>query len=32
MSLFVGNALIAADHGPRTRPDVMALAVKQLLA
>jgi AcrR family transcriptional regulator len=32
MSLFVGNPLIAAAHGPRTRADVMALAVKQLLA
>jgi hypothetical protein len=31
MSLFVGNHFVAADHGPRSRAEVMKLAVKQLL-
>lgn len=32
MSLFVGNQFIAADHGPRTRADVIKLALRGLLA
>ena len=32
MSLFVGNHFIAADHGSRSRADVMTLAVMRLLA
>jgi AcrR family transcriptional regulator len=32
MSVFVGNHFIAADHGPRTRGDVLKLAVRLLLA
>jgi AcrR family transcriptional regulator len=31
-SLFVGNKLIAADHGPRSRAEVLDLAMKRLLA
>ncbi|HEX8074221.1 MAG TPA: TetR/AcrR family transcriptional regulator [Thermoleophilaceae bacterium] len=31
-SLFVGNHLIAADHGERSRPDVLKLALERLLA
>lgn len=31
-SLFVGNHFIAADHGERSRAEVVALAVEQLLA
>ena len=32
MALFVGNHFIAVDHGSRNRDDVLALAVRQLLA
>jgi len=32
MALFVGSHFIAADHDPRSREDVMALAVRHLLA
>jgi AcrR family transcriptional regulator len=32
LSLLVGSRLIAADHGPRTRADVLELALKRLLA
>ena len=32
LSLFVGNPFIAADHGPRSRRDVMDLALARLLA
>ena len=32
MSLFVGNVLIAADHGARTRREVMAMALERLEA
>jgi AcrR family transcriptional regulator len=32
MSLFVGNRFIAADHGSRSREDVIKLAFKRLLA
>jgi AcrR family transcriptional regulator len=32
MTLFVGSPLIAADHGTRSRADIMALAVRRLLA
>jgi AcrR family transcriptional regulator len=32
MALFVGNHFIAADHGPHSRDEVMALAVRHLLA
>jgi AcrR family transcriptional regulator len=31
-SLFVANTTIAADHGARTRADVLALALKRLIA
>jgi AcrR family transcriptional regulator len=31
-SLWIGNHFIAADHGPRRRADVLALALKQLEA
>jgi AcrR family transcriptional regulator len=31
-SLFIGNRLIAADHGPRSRADVTDLALRRLLA
>jgi AcrR family transcriptional regulator len=31
-SLFIGNHFIAADHGPRSRADVLALALRGLLA
>jgi AcrR family transcriptional regulator len=32
MSLFIGNVLIAADHGTRTRRQVMAMALERLEA
>jgi AcrR family transcriptional regulator len=32
MSLFVANPFIAADHGPRSRPEVLKLTLKRLLA
>ena len=32
MTLFVGSPLIAADHGTRSRAEIMALAVRRLLA
>jgi AcrR family transcriptional regulator len=32
MSLFIGSPSIAADHGARSRPDVLALALTRLLA
>jgi AcrR family transcriptional regulator len=31
-SLFIGRHFMAADHGPRSRAEVMELAVKRLLA
>ncbi len=31
-SLAVGNHFLAADHGPRSRQDVLDLALRQLLA
>ena len=31
-SLFVANQYIVADHGTRSRADVVALAVQQLIA
>ena len=31
-SLFIGNRLLAADHGPRSREEVTDLALKRLLA
>jgi predicted NUDIX family phosphoesterase len=31
-SLFVGNHFIAADHGARSREEVMKSAVEKLLA
>jgi AcrR family transcriptional regulator len=31
-SLFVGSPFIAADHGPRSRADVLELALRRLLA
>ena len=31
-SLFVGNHFVAADHGARSRADVLKLAMRQLLA
>jgi len=31
-SLWIGSHFIAADHGPRSRAEVMDLAVKRLLA
>jgi AcrR family transcriptional regulator len=31
-SVWIGNHLVAADHGPRRRADVLELAVKRLLA
>jgi AcrR family transcriptional regulator len=31
-SLFAGNKLLAADHGPRSRADVLELALRRLLA
>jgi AcrR family transcriptional regulator len=30
LSLFIGNRLIAADHGPRSRADVLKLALRRL--
>ena len=32
MSLFVGNHFVAADHGARSRADVVELALARLLA
>ncbi|HEX2086480.1 MAG TPA: TetR/AcrR family transcriptional regulator [Solirubrobacteraceae bacterium] len=32
MSLFIGNHFIAADHGGRTRGEVLRLALRRLLA
>ena len=32
LSLFIGTRFIAADHGPRTRAEVVELALKRLLA
>jgi AcrR family transcriptional regulator len=32
MSLFIGNRFIAADHGPRSRAEVLELALRRLLA
>ena len=32
MGVFVGNHFIAADHGPRTRADVLRLTLVRLLA
>ena len=32
MSLFVGNHFTAADHGARSRADVLELAMERLLA
>jgi hypothetical protein len=32
MSLFIGNHFVAADHGPRSRADVLKLALSRLLA
>ncbi len=32
MSIFVGNHFIGADHGARSRADVLALALERLLA
>jgi AcrR family transcriptional regulator len=32
MSVFTGSHFIAADHGPRSRADVLALALSRLLA
>jgi hypothetical protein len=31
-SLWIGNHFVAADHGARTRPDVLDLVMKRLLA
>ena len=31
-SLWIGNELVAADHGARGRRDVMRLALERLLA
>ena len=31
-SLFIGNHFIAADHGGRSRADVLRLALARLLA
>jgi AcrR family transcriptional regulator len=31
-SLFAGNKLLAADHGPRSRAEVLDLALRRLLA
>jgi hypothetical protein len=31
-SLWIGNHFIAADHGPRSRRDVLKLTMKRLLA
>jgi AcrR family transcriptional regulator len=31
-SLFVGSPFVAADHGPRSRADVLELALRRLLA
>jgi AcrR family transcriptional regulator len=31
-SLFVGSPFLAADHGPRSRADVLELALRRLLA
>jgi AcrR family transcriptional regulator len=31
-SLFAGNKLLAADHGPRSRAEVLDLAMRRLLA
>jgi AcrR family transcriptional regulator len=31
-STFIGSHFIAAQHGPRSRPDVLRLALKRLLA
>jgi AcrR family transcriptional regulator len=32
LSLFIGTRFIATDHGPRSRADVVELALKRLLA
>jgi AcrR family transcriptional regulator len=32
LSLFIGSQSIAVDHGPRTRADVVGLAMRRLLA
>ena len=32
LSLFIGNHFITADHGARSRADVLALALTRLLA
>jgi hypothetical protein len=31
-SLWIGNHFIAADHGPRSRAEVLNLALRRLLA
>jgi AcrR family transcriptional regulator len=31
-SLFIGNKFLAADHGPRSRAEVLELALRRLLA
>jgi AcrR family transcriptional regulator len=31
-SMWIGNHFIAADHGPRSRPEVLALALRRLEA
>ena len=31
LSVLVGSRFIAADHGPRSRADVVELALRQLL-
>jgi hypothetical protein len=31
-SVLIGNNFIAADHGPRSRADVLELALRRLLA
>jgi AcrR family transcriptional regulator len=31
-SLFIGNRFLAAEHGPRSRADVLELALRRLLA
>jgi hypothetical protein len=31
-SMFIGSHFIAAEHGLRSRPDVLRLALKRLLA
>ncbi len=32
MALFIGSPFMVADHGPRSRADVLALALKRMLA